>query len=160
MARGGHKSSPPAEVRALGAEHAALVRGLLTGFELAKSQPHSGAVVVDLPLNWRLEARCSRDASAADAFAVEETSVAAGITFSVRLPTGVEVRSWEQLCRALRELSNAPTPRDMAPATRVEEGVRRGNRKRLRPLEYWSNERESRRPDVEPSRRRALSRCS
>lgn len=116
-------------------DSATLVRGMLTAFELAKAQ--KSTVAVDLPLGWKLEVNGIECTAAAD----EDADVAAGLSFSVHLPSGVEVRSWSHLRQQLHALQHGMTQSKKAPPTYADEAPRRGSRKRLRPLEYWANER-------------------
>ena len=119
-------------------EHSALVRGLLTGFELAKSQD-GAAVAVDLPLGGKLQACCpAADCQDADS----DLGVAQGVSFTLSLPDGTEIRSWKSLRRWLQDAATAPAPE--AKFSACDESAscaRRGSRKRMRPLEYWANER-------------------
>ena len=127
-----------------------LVRGILTGLELAKSC--TPAVTVDLPLGWQLEAQSTEISGVVDAQAVDS-----GVEFTLCLPDGTELSTWKGLARQLREVLAEPVavkPKAVKPkAVKPEvvrsepepeangEDCRRGSRKRHRPLEFWANER-------------------
>ena len=117
-------------------EHSALVRGLLTGFELAKSQG-GAAVAVDLPLGRKLQACCPAVESEDED---SELGVAQGVSFTLSLPDGTEIRSWKSLGRWLQDVAPAQAPEAKFSAC-DDSASRRGSRKRMRPLEYWANER-------------------
>jgi hypothetical protein len=123
-------------------ERDTLVRGVLTTFELAK-QHKGAAVVANLPLGWRLEARCHDSGMSVydepDALLSPTTGVARGLTFSLRVEDGIVLSTWPALRRKLQEtLAQLSDPSTQG----NEEGARRrGSRKRLRPLEFWANER-------------------
>ena len=132
-----------------------LVRGLLSGFELAKTC--DGAINVDLPFGWQLETYAEKGPADSDD---EEglPSVVRGLKFVLTLPDGTQVSTWSGLRKALQETLQAEA-REANPLTQDEENCRRGSRKRMRPLEYWSNERAR---ACTPSNRRArwaLSLC-
>ena len=62
------------------------------------------------------------------------------MSFTVRLPDGTEISSWPRLSVALRELHEAHDP-ETNPLTQPEANRRTSGRQRMRPLEWWSNER-------------------
>ena len=111
-----------AEARQVGRDQAALVRGLLTGFELAKAQ--CSTVTVDLPLGWHLKASCRTSADPdgleeLDGAGLDSEPVTAGLSFKVRLPNGTEISSWPRLTVALRELHDNHAP-ETNPLTQPE----------------------------------------
>ena len=115
-----------------------LVRGLLSGFELAKTC--DGAVNVELPFGWQLDAHAEKGPADSDDDDEDMPSVARGLKFVLSLPDGTEISTWPALRKALQETLQGEA-REANPLTQDEENCRRGSRKRMRPLEYWANER-------------------
>ena len=78
----------------------------------------------------------------ADTIGSTNGGVASRLSFTVHLPNGSEIRSWSRLSVALQQLHKTNTP-EANPHTHADDdaGRRQSSRKRMRPLEYWANER-------------------